>query len=59
MIEKEFGLCIPKEMHSEFGRIIQSISERTGKEVTPEMIGEAFDRAYLRSSGPMVSGTAG
>jgi 2-isopropylmalate synthase len=53
VMEKEFGFRMPKEMQPEFGRIIQSISDRTGREVTPEMIKEAFDREYLGSSGAM------
>ncbi|MDH4232399.1 MAG: 2-isopropylmalate synthase [Nitrospirota bacterium] len=53
VIEKEFGYCLPKKMHPEFGGVIQVISDRTGKEVTPAMIGEAFDREYLSYEGPV------
>lgn len=54
VIEKEFGFSLPKGMQPEFGRVIQAISDRTGKEVTPEMIGEAFDREYLICEGPII-----
>lgn len=53
VMDKEYGYQLPKEMHNEFGRIIQSISDTTGKEVLPQMIMEAFEKEYLQSSGPL------
>ncbi|MGD0282969.1 MAG: 2-isopropylmalate synthase [Dissulfurispiraceae bacterium] len=53
VMEKEYGFQLPKEMHNEFGRIIQSISDATGKEVLPQMIMEAFEKEYLQSAGPL------
>lgn len=50
---KEYGYQLPKEMHNEFGLIIQSISDTTGKEVLPHMIMEAFEKEYLQGSGPL------
>lgn len=50
---KEYGYQLPKEMHTEFGLIIQSISDTTGKEVLPQMIMEAFEKEYLQGSGPL------
>jgi 2-isopropylmalate synthase len=39
-------------MRSEFGAVVQTISERTGKEVSPGMIWDAFEDEYLRADKP-------
>jgi 2-isopropylmalate synthase len=52
LMEKEYGLIIPREMQPEFGRAIQGISDGTGQEVTPVMIWDAFDHEYLRAETP-------
>ena len=36
-------------MHSEFARIIQDISDRTGAEVTASVVWDAFENEYLRA----------
>jgi 2-isopropylmalate synthase len=51
-MEKEFGFDLPKEMQPEFARVIQAISEKTGKDVLPTAILQAFEDEYLRPSGP-------
>jgi len=53
VIEREYGYRLPKEMQNEFGHVIQSISDATGKEVLPQMIMEAFEKEYLKSTGPL------
>ncbi|MBZ0157337.1 MAG: 2-isopropylmalate synthase [Alphaproteobacteria bacterium] len=53
VMEREYGFLLPKEMHPEFGRIIQGISDATGKEVLPGMIREAFEKEYLGSTAPL------
>ena len=35
VMEQEFGYQLPKEMHQEFARIIQKVSEESGEEVPP------------------------
>jgi 2-isopropylmalate synthase len=47
IMEQDFGFILPKEMHPEFGRIIQAISEQTGGEVLPQEILNAFEREYF------------
>jgi len=56
LLEKEYGLKIPREMQPEFARVIQGISERTGSEVTPSMIWKAFEHEYLRTNTPYLLG---
>lgn len=59
VMEKEFGFFLPKEMHPEFGRIIQTLSEKTGDEVPPQMILEAFEREYLGTKTPIIMKSCG
>jgi len=52
VMDKEFGFKLPKEMHPEFGAIIQDLTERVGRELQPQEIYESFERAYLSVSQP-------
>lgn len=52
LMEKEYGLKLPKEMHPEFARIIQDISDKTGDEVTASMVWDAFEAEYLHADQP-------
>ena len=52
LMEREYGLTLPKGMLSEFARIIQDISNRTGVEVIASIVWDAFDAEYLRAGAP-------
>ena len=52
VMEEEYGLRLPKEMQPEFGRAIQTITDRTGKEMTPSVLWEAFLDEYMKSDSP-------
>ena len=51
ILDREYGLRLPKEMHAEFGGAVQRISDATGKEVSAAMIWEAFRSEYLETAG--------
>lgn len=51
VMEQAFGYRLPKEMHPEFGAIIKALSDSLGRELSPDMINEAFDHEYLRQKG--------
>jgi 2-isopropylmalate synthase len=51
IMEKEHGMQLPKEMHADFGRIVQRISDSTGKELNSGMIWNAFRDEYLEAEG--------
>jgi 2-isopropylmalate synthase len=52
VMEREFGCHLPKEMHPEFSRAVQRISDVGGTEIAPEQIWEIFAATYLRSASP-------
>jgi 2-isopropylmalate synthase len=52
VMENEYGLQLPREMHPEFGKIIQAISDRTGQEVASSAVRNAFESEYIRRTLP-------
>jgi 2-isopropylmalate synthase len=52
VMEREYHFHLPSQMHPDFGRIVQAISDVKGGEITPLAIMEAFEREYLRAAGP-------
>jgi 2-isopropylmalate synthase len=53
VMEKEYGFSLPPAMRPEFGAVVQAISDRTGSEVLPAMIWDAFESEYLKPDGPL------
>lgn len=47
ILDSQFGLKLPKAMHSEFSSIIQGITDQTGRELKGQEIYEAFMKEYL------------
>ena len=47
ILETNFGYLLPKKMHPEVSAIVQSLSERTGREVLSQDIFQAFSEAFL------------
>lgn len=52
VMENDFGYRMPKQMHPEFGQIIQQITDKEGRELQHSEIGEAFNREYIANNGP-------
>jgi len=52
VMDKEFGFKVPKEMHPEFGTIIQDLTERKGRELQPQEIYSTFEQVYLSAVRP-------
>lgn len=50
ILEREYGLQIPKEMHFEISRLVQDFADATGKEVTSEEIFAILSREYINQS---------
>jgi len=54
LLEREYGLALPRLLQIEFSQIIQQITDTTGKELSAAEIRSAFDREYCDVSGPMI-----
>ncbi len=47
VMEKDYGLNLPRCLQIEFSQIVQAIADATGKELTPAAIRAAFQAEYL------------
>jgi 2-isopropylmalate synthase len=52
IMETEYGIQMPRNLQIEFSRVIQEISDDTGKEQKPSDIWNAFDKEYLAADTP-------
>lgn len=52
ILESEFGLKLPKAMHPEVSKPVQTITDELGKELTPNEIYEIFEKEFLNISTP-------
>jgi 2-isopropylmalate synthase len=52
ILEKDHGLALPRKLQMEFSQIIQEIADQTGKEISSEMIWQAFNDEYLSLEQP-------
>jgi len=52
IMDREFGFKMPKEMHPEFGKVIQQLTDRLGRELRMEEIWSAFRDEYLTVNRP-------
>jgi 2-isopropylmalate synthase len=53
LLESEFGIEMPRECQVEFSKVIQAISDETGKEITPSEIWDTFQATYLDTVAPL------
>ncbi len=47
IMDKEYGFKLPKEMHPEFGAIVQKISDSSPPELSAEIVYHTFEKEYL------------
>jgi 2-isopropylmalate synthase len=52
VMEKDYGLKLPRRLQMEFSQVVQTIADTTGKELTPAAIYSAFQEEYLESKEP-------
>jgi len=53
IMEKDHGLEMPRRLQIEFSKVIQGISEDTGKEIDSDTIWSAFENEFLKSTKPI------
>ncbi|MEW5708168.1 MAG: 2-isopropylmalate synthase [Pseudomonadota bacterium] len=52
LLERDYGLQLPRRLQIEFSRVVQRLTDTSGKEVTAREIHELFSREYLEASDP-------
>jgi 2-isopropylmalate synthase len=52
VLDKEYGIQIPKWMQPDFGVAVQDVTDRTGEELSPEQIHELFQKEYIGIRAP-------
>ena len=53
IMEKDHGLEMPRRLQIEFSKVIQGISETTGKETDSDTIWSAFEQEFVKSVSPI------
>src|SRR5436190_1384587 len=48
VLKADHGLDLPRPLQIEFSKVVQEVADRTGKEITGEMIWSLFQDTYLR-----------
>jgi 2-isopropylmalate synthase len=52
IMEKDYGLSLPRKLQMEFSQIVQEIADKTGKEISSDVIWRAFNDEYLELNRP-------
>lgn len=53
ILEKEFGLDLPKPMHPEVGLVVNNTADQGSRELLPAEVFEVFQREYVNLTAPM------
>ncbi len=53
ILEKDHGLELPRRLQIEFSKVIQGISDDTGKEIDSDQIWTAFQQEFLQPTTPL------
>ena len=53
LLERDYGLALPRLLQVEFSQVIQGITDGSGKELSSTEIFEAFEREYLAVASPI------
>jgi 2-isopropylmalate synthase len=53
LLERDYSVRLPRKLQIEFSRIIQQISDKTGREIRPAEIWDAFEAEYLNQRSPL------
>lgn len=48
ILDEKYGYQLPKKMHPEVGRLVQRVTDREGRELTPDEILDIFETSYFR-----------
>jgi 2-isopropylmalate synthase len=53
LLERDYSLRLPRKLQIEFSRVIQKISDQTGREIRPAELWAAFEAEYLNQRRPL------
>jgi 2-isopropylmalate synthase len=53
VLKTDYGLDLPRRLQVEFSRVVQEVTDRTGKEIRPETIWNTFRQEYLERVTPL------
>ena len=53
VLERDYGIKLPRKVQIEFSRVIQQITDSTGREITAAEIFEAFKAEYIAQQAPL------
>jgi hypothetical protein len=51
VLEKDYGLTLPRRLQIEFSKVVQAIADREGKEVSSDRLWQCFSDEYLKADG--------
>jgi 2-isopropylmalate synthase len=51
LLERDYGLAMPRRLQIEFSQVVQAVTDATGKELPSEQIWLLFQREYLQHDG--------
>ena len=53
LLERDYGLALPRLLQIEFSQVVQAITDETGKELSSADIHAAFQREYVAPAAPL------
>ncbi len=53
LLERDYGIKMPRKLQIEFSRVIQQITDATGREITSAEIWRAFKAEYIDQQAPL------
>ena len=53
LLERDYGLALPRLLQIEFSQVVQAITDATGKELSAADIHAAFEREYIAPAAPL------
>jgi 2-isopropylmalate synthase len=56
LLERDYGLTMPRRLQIEFSQVVQAVTDATGKELSSEQIWQLFGGEYLGENGGYVYG---
>ena len=53
LLERDYGLALPRLLQIEFSQVVQAIADATGKELSSADIHAVFEREYIAAKAPV------